>query len=284
MSAATATASETLTDLGSLRDFSYPPWKISVRKNHILKSNCSMPNLCPRGDEGGGDDKKLCTFCRYNTSLNLPSYPEMLFADNLLRIEHELGFGIEFQPLDALLLVNDKQDLIKVAVAKAWKEARANSEHITDVVKPFDWTFTTNYKGNLIGKNGKLEVSPTEQRIDLEKLKQTEKILFYDEIHLFEDELADHGASSCTIKIRVMPSGFFVLHRFYLRVDDVLIRINDTRLHYELGNDHLLREYSSRESFIEDLRVPSSMFLNPNEIWTHLTLKEESIEKLRFPT
>lgn len=52
-----------------------------------------------------------------------------------------------------------------------------------------------------------------------------------------------------------MPSGFFVLLRFYLRVDDVLIRINDTRLYYEKDNQYILREYTSRESKTKDLKV-----------------------------
>lgn len=34
---------------------------------------------------------------------------------------------------------------------------------------------------------------------------------------------------------RVMPSSFFVLLRFFLRVDGVLIRMNDTRLHHEVS-------------------------------------------------
>jgi hypothetical protein len=54
---------------------------------------------------------------------------------------------------------------------------------------------------------------------------------------------------------RAMPSGFFVLLRFYLRVDDVLIRINDTRLYYEKDNQYILREYTSKESKAKDLKV-----------------------------
>ncbi len=54
---------------------------------------------------------------------------------------------------------------------------------------------------------------------------------------------------------RAMPSGFFVLLRYYLRVDDVLIRINDTRLYYEKEKDYILREYTSRESKAKDLKV-----------------------------
>lgn len=35
----------------------------------------------------------------------------------------------------------------------------------------------------------------------MEMLKQKEKILFYHEMMLYEDELHDNGISSCTIKI-----------------------------------------------------------------------------------
>ena len=52
-----------------------------------------------------------------------------------------------------------------------------------------------------------------------------------------------------------MPSGFFLLLRFYLRVDNTLIRVIDTRIHYLQGNNYLLREYTERESKISHLNV-----------------------------
>lgn len=70
--------------------------------------------------------------------------------------------------------------------------------------------------------------------------------------------LTHHGTKIklfCIFMQRVMPSGFFVLLRFYLRVDDVLIRINDTRLYYEKDNQYMLREYTSKESKTKDLKV-----------------------------
>jgi type 2A phosphatase activator TIP41 len=48
----------------------------------------------------------------------------MVFPDNVLRIQLSNGSGIEFNALDALRLVNDKEDVIKVAIAEAWKESR----------------------------------------------------------------------------------------------------------------------------------------------------------------
>jgi type 2A phosphatase activator TIP41 len=71
-------------------------------------------------------------------------------------------------------------------------------EHLNQKIKPFDWTFSNDYKGTITGP---VQVTPTEERIDIEKLKEKEKILFYQELMLYEDELHDNGISSCTIKI-----------------------------------------------------------------------------------
>lgn len=48
---------------------------------------------------------------------------------------------------------------------------------------------------------GHLQVSKTTERIDLEKLKAREQIMFFDEVLLFEDELHDHGVSMLSVKI-----------------------------------------------------------------------------------
>ena len=48
----------------------------------------------------------------------------MIFADNVLRVEHAGGFGIEFNALDALKCVDAHHDPLKVAVSEAWREAR----------------------------------------------------------------------------------------------------------------------------------------------------------------
>ena len=56
-------------------------------------------------------------------------------------------------------------------------------------------------------------------RIDMEKLKQKEKILFFDELHLYEDELADHGCASLSIK--VVQFGLLIpISRLYFRSKD----------------------------------------------------------------
>ncbi|GLD73082.1 TIP41-like protein isoform X1 [Lates japonicus] len=186
--------------------------------------------------------------------MSMPSLPEMLFGDNVLRIQHTEGYGIEFNAIDALKRINNMEDAVKVACAQEWQESRADSEHSKEVVRPYDWTYTTDYKGTLIGDNMQIKVTETAERIDMEKLKAREQIMFFDDVLLFEDELHDHGVSMISVKIRVMPTSFFLLLRFFLRVDGVLIRINDTRLYHEAGKNYMLREFSTRESKIAELK------------------------------
>ena len=52
-----------------------------------------------------------------------------------------------------------------------------------------------------------------------------------------------------------MPRSFFLLLRFYLRVDGVLVRVNDTRLYHEADQAYMLREYTSRQSLASELKV-----------------------------
>ena len=45
------------------------------------------------------------------------------------------------------------------------------------------------------------KVEPTVTCIDYDKLRKQEKILFYDDVLLFEDELADNGSAVLRVKI-----------------------------------------------------------------------------------
>ena len=50
-----------------------------------------------------------------------------------------------------------------------------------------------------------------------------------------------------------MPSCFLILHRMFLRVDNVLFRINDTRIYHEFGSPYVVREYTSREDRFQNV-------------------------------
>ncbi|RIB12158.1 TIP41-like protein, partial [Gigaspora rosea] len=186
---------------------------------------------------------------RVQKQISIP-LPEMFFGNNKLQVTNEHGIIFELSPVDALKFVDATKeggDRVKVAYSEEWKHKSAkNHDHIKDVVKPYDWTYSTSYSGTLI--HGLQDFEKTTDRIDIEKLKIPEPILFYDEIILFEDELADNGTALLNAKVRVMPSGFFILQRFFLRVDEVLFQLNETRVYHEFGTEYLLREYSSREN------------------------------------
>jgi len=66
----------------------------------------------------------LLPVCRFEAQLELPHVPDMIFAENCLRLVHQSGFGIEFTTLDALKCVGTEHGIVQVAGAKEWKEAR----------------------------------------------------------------------------------------------------------------------------------------------------------------
>lgn len=129
-----------------------------------------------------------------------------------------------------------------------------------------------------------------------------EQILFYNDLTLFEDELHDNGTSVSSVKIvsnsnytlksinfiffpfqRVMPSGFYILLRFFMRVDNVMIRMNEARYHYETGKDFILKEFTSREATYDGIKhVSPALYISPNEIGDHLPVSVRTQEVLKF--
>lgn len=187
--------------------------------------------------------------------------PEMIFGNNYVRIVNDkTNFAIEFNTLDALDSLSENSDF-KVSYHKEWLSTRpkanvsAQNEDSNSVqsdlesVKPYDWTYLTNYKGTIT--NGSFE--KTGEKIPLEKLLRPDPILFFDELILFEDELGDNGISMLSTKVRVMHSCLLLLCRLYLRVDDVAFRVRDTRVYVDFDTNEVLREYKTQEAQYEDL-------------------------------
>jgi len=153
--------------------------------------------------------------------------PDMVFPNNVLSLTHQDGPLLQFNALDALRFVSNGKVNVQLACAEAWKESRyvwyaskldiflytitiinnfsiyicinrsESSEYLEEKVKPFDWTFTTNYTGTISG----FKVEETNERIDMDKLKQRDKIMFYHDLTLFEDELHDNGVAVSSVKI-----------------------------------------------------------------------------------
>ncbi|POW22720.1 hypothetical protein PSHT_00919 [Puccinia striiformis] len=207
-----------------------------------LVETCKMPIL---------NSKEIRNF---GETLKVP-LPEICFGNNYLSIKHpRSGFHYEWNTLDALLPLNpiegEEQDYIKVAYADHWSQARKESDSVTKVVNPFDWTYTTTY----CGTNHSTEIpfsSPTDPQahggIPLAVLSRPDPILFFDEVTLFEDELHDNGMASLQVKIRVMPTCIFALSRFFLRVDGVIFRMFDVRFYVDLSTNQIIREIKAKE-------------------------------------
>jgi type 2A phosphatase activator TIP41 len=164
--------------------------------------------------------------------------------------------------------------------------ARSSLEGINNVVKPFDWTYTNDYRGSLYYNldSQQITIEETDDKIELEKLKEHEKIFFYDDVTLFEDELADNGCAVMNVKVRVMASGFFILLRFFLRVDGVLARLHETRIYHQAGSESMLREFTKREGSFAEMKVPHSALTDPSKLSSYLKLNEIFTDKLVFPT
>lgn len=79
--------------------------------------------------------------------------------------------------------------------------------------------------------------------IPLHKLGQENKIIFYKQGSIYEDELDDNGLIQYEYKFRSMASSWFGLIRCYVRVDDVIVMILDTRLYWEEGWDKVARQF-----------------------------------------
>ncbi|KAI5284544.1 hypothetical protein KEM55_001018, partial [Ascosphaera atra] len=127
----------------------------------------------------------------------------------------------------------------------------AAGDDIKEYVKPFDWSYTTDYKGTL--RASSQSFAPSETPIPFELLKRPDPILLFDDVMLYEDELADNGISMLSVKIRVMPERLLLLMRLFMRLDNVLVRIRDTRVYIDLDTRLVIREYVEKEQLYEDL-------------------------------
>ncbi|KAF2805640.1 TIP41-domain-containing protein [Mytilinidion resinicola] len=215
--------------------------------------------------------------------------PEMIFGDNLVTVEYkESGWKIEFNAFDALDRVDKTGEaMLKVSYSKEWQQNRSKQfEDIKEVVKPFDWSYSTDYKGTTPVPNPSFE--PTTTPIPLHLLKRPDPILFFDDVMLYEDELADNGIAMLSVKARVMPERMLLLCRFFMRLDDVLFRIRDTRVYVEFATGEVIREYTAREEKVEAVRealartrddVPAQM-RDPNKLAELLSIVDKSLERL----
>lgn len=193
--------------------------------------------------------------------------PEMIFGNNEVGIEHDQsGWSIKFDALSALDMVDktgERDGLVQVAHSKEWLKTRQGTTtsdgHEVQFIKPYDWTYSTKYAGIEDSDKKVLEAS-SDAQIPFEKLKRPDPILFFADISLYEDELGDNGIVTLNVKIRVMEERLLLLSRLFLRVDDVLFRLRDTRVCVEFATGEVIREYLEKEEDYNKVKkqVPSN--------------------------
>jgi type 2A phosphatase activator TIP41 len=216
--------------------------------------------------------------------------PEMIFGDNLVTIEHAASrWGIKFDAFGALDRVDKTGERrLKVAYSKEWQQSREDQHDIKEVVKPFDWSYSTDYKGDLAP--GSQEFQPSEEPIPLELLKRPDPILFFDDVVLYEDELADNGITMLSCKIRVMPARLLLLCRFFMRLDNVLVRLRDTRVYVDFGKKEIIREYIAKEEAYGRIcdRLAgrrddvTAVLRDPNQMADLLPITEKTLERVEL--
>eukprot|EP00934_Nitzschia_sp_Nitz4_P002402 Nitzschia sp. Nitz4//scaffold26_size159584//108026//109279//NITZ4_002503-RA/size159584-processed-gene-0.239-mRNA-1//-1//CDS//3329545118//2397//frame0 len=148
----------------------------------------------------------------------------------------------------------------------------------------YDWTYSSAYIGKIAG-TGNLEVGAFSEWRSLEQsgmplsilTDQSVPILYFDEVVLLEDDLHDNGQMQYTAKIRVMPTCIYVLFQLFVRVDNVLIRLRETRLMVHFASCKVYRDVSWRQctwSALPDHNVPTNV-----KAWT-----QESYNRPNIPT
>lgn len=146
-------------------------------------------------------------------------------------------------------------NVIKSNDAKKWESRRkhlTNNEHSSSVFH-YDWTFSTPYCGTVEGGEW-AELDESGMRMEL-LTDQSVPILFFDDIVIYEDDLHDNGQAQYSVKLRVMPTCAYVLARLFVRVDNVILRVRETRLLIDFFGmkPQIYRDVSWRECAWENL-------------------------------
>lgn len=181
-----------------------------------------------------------------------------------------------------------------MAQAGHWKKRdKSKIKDYKEYEPTSDWTYSTAYKGTTRylsnsakkladetsleidhNKDGQVDhvslVVTPEAAIPFEMLSPQNPIKHFGQIYLFETDLEDCGYAMSSVRFRVMADCFYILVRFYLRVDGVRVRIMDTRIFHEFGQDYIHREFQYCESTYDELRaiqfdLSSEWLLSPQQ-------------------
>ncbi|KAL7678303.1 hypothetical protein ACOME3_004533 [Neoechinorhynchus agilis] len=179
---------------------------------------------------------------------DLPIMPDIVFPKNRLIVEHRYsGFVVSFEALNALADTSSSPD---VQLPFEWRPHDSFKSAERDM---FDWTFSTNFNGDLRGPRTFYCCEQKELNLEPFNLAASDPstIHHFKHIILYEDEMADNGAVICDVRYRVEHCKqqtvlLLVLFRWMFRVNGVLCRSKETRYCYTGGNQ-IFRQVSLSE-------------------------------------
>ncbi|KAL7467366.1 hypothetical protein ACHAXS_007605 [Conticribra weissflogii] len=158
----------------------------------------------------------------------------------------------------------------------------------------YDWTFASPYAGTIdcpsnengnnsaINNHRRVWKSLPHSHIPFHLLRDTSQpILLYDDIMLYEDDLHDNGEVSLNVKIRVMPTCWYILQRLFLRVDYVCIKCREVRICCPLGDVPIESGVDERlKSKPQSTQPTLGNVAKANTIYRDVTWREASWEEL----
>lgn len=94
----------------------------------------------------------------------------------------------------------------------------------------------------------------------------------------------------CQVRYRVMADCFYLIIRYFLRVDGVRVRLLDTRIFHDFKTNFLLREFCHREDDFESLKkagfTPTAEWHLSNnqgdEVQRYMTVRLKVNDKVSF--
>ncbi|ORC89111.1 GAF domain-containing protein [Trypanosoma theileri] len=174
--------------------------------------------------------------------VGISAIPEIQFAFNSLQIapvmcpdkplvtfslEDVLRSAAAFYHTDAYRSLIAPQ--LTIPVAESWK----NSPYAT-FDPGVDWAWRNNYFGIDDHRCSLRLLEPDMPGVNWDLLRnQTVPILFFHQFDMMEDDLHDHGVVKSSLRVRAMPTAFFILFRHFIRVDGHRVWMRDVRLFHE---------------------------------------------------
>lgn len=142
-------------------------------------------------------------------ALKKPSLPDMVFPHRV-SVTAPSGVKITIDAEEALngIWTNDGTGTpcpvsrVSVAASAEWlagASERNGGDDALKIHKDYDWTYHTTYSGTVEPSDA---IQAGEEEIDWALLSdRSEKILLFQELTLYEDELDDNGTTRCSVRI-----------------------------------------------------------------------------------